>query len=103
MSSQQNGPDSDAPERNEEEDEGDGSGAPRIVVLTHPLNDMLGKAQLKDDAKYEVSDSGAGAGKRNHTDASLGLPVAVSPETYRLCVLSDAEYGYVLLVDGLPS
>jgi len=80
MSSQQNAPDSGAPERNEEEDEGDGRGAPRVVVLRHPLNDILGKAQLKDDAKYEVSDSGAGAGKRNHTDASLGLPVAVSPE-----------------------
>ena len=80
MSSQQNAPDSGAPERNEEEDEGDGRGAPRVVVLRHPLNDILGEAQLKDDAKYEVSDSGAGAGKRNHTDASLGLPVAVSPE-----------------------
>jgi len=80
MSCDQNALDSGVPERNEEEDKGDGSGAPRIVVLRHPLNDILRKAQLKDDAKYEVSDSGAGAGKRNHTDESLGLPVAVFPE-----------------------
>jgi len=80
MSAHQNAPDSGAPERKEEEDEGNGSGAPRIVVLRHPLNDTLGKAQLKDDAKCEVSESGTGAGKRNHKDVSLGLPVAVSPE-----------------------
>jgi len=79
MSCEPNEPDSGAPERNEEKDEGDGSGAPRVLVLRHPLNDILGKAQLKDDAKYEASDSGAGVGKRNHTDASLDRPIAVSP------------------------
>ena len=57
-----------------------GRGAPCIVVLRQPLNDILGKAQLKDDAKYKISESGACAGKRNHTDTSVGLPVAVSPE-----------------------
>jgi len=44
------------------------------------MNDIIGKAQLKDDAKCETSESGAGAGKRNHTDVSIRLPVAVSPE-----------------------
>jgi len=87
MSCEPNEPDSGAPERNEKEDEGDGSGAPRVVVLKHPLNEILGKAQLKDDAKYEASESGAGVGKRNHTTASLDRPIAVSPEkeTQRPC------------------
>ena len=80
MSVHQNAPDSGAPERKQEEEEGNGSGAPRIVVLRHPLNNILGKAQPKDDANYEVFVTGAGAGKQNHTDASLGLRVAVYPE-----------------------
>jgi len=80
MSCKPNEPDSGAPERNEKEDEGDGSGAPRVVVLKHPLNDILGKAQLKDDAKYEGSESVAGVGKWNHTIASLDRAIAVSPE-----------------------
>jgi len=77
MSCHQDVAGADVPERKGEEDEGDGSGAPRVVVLRHPLNDILGKGQPKDDAKYSIPESCAGGGKRNHTDVS---PVAVSPE-----------------------
>ena len=72
--------DSGAPEKKEEEDEGDGKGTARVVALRHPLNDMVGKAQLKDDTKYEASDNAGGAGKRNHTDVNRECPAAVSPE-----------------------